>query len=98
VVNLLKNLNIDMIVLAGFMWLVPGNLLTAFPNRIINIHPALLPKYGGKGMYGDRVHKAVLGNKRRRYRDDQVQGPAAGAHALPEGSGVAAQEDEEHLI
>lgn len=63
VVNLLKNLNIDLVVLAGFMWLVPGSLLAAFPNKIINIHPALLPKYGGKGMYGDRVHQAVLANK-----------------------------------
>lgn len=63
VVNLLKNLEIDIIVLAGFLWLVPANLLKAFPNKIINIHPALLPKYGGKGMYGDNVHKAVLENK-----------------------------------
>ena len=62
VVNLLKNLEIDIIVLAGFLWLVPQNLLKAFPNKIINIHPALLPKYGGKGMYGDNVHKAVLAN------------------------------------
>ena len=60
VVNLLKRLEIDLIVLAGFLWLVPDNLLKAFPNKIINIHPALLPKYGGKGMYGDRVHQAVL--------------------------------------
>lgn len=60
VVTLLKNLNIDLVVLAGFLWLVPQNLLKAFPNKIINIHPALLPKYGGKGMYGDRVHKAIL--------------------------------------
>ncbi|MGE8379843.1 MAG: formyltransferase family protein, partial [Sphingobacterium sp.] len=56
VVNILKNLNIDLIVLAGFLWLVPNNLLKAYPNQIINIHPALLPKYGGKGMYGDHVH------------------------------------------
>jgi phosphoribosylglycinamide formyltransferase-1 len=63
VVNLLKNLQADIIVLAGFLWLVPQNLLKAFPNKIINIHPALLPKYGGKGMYGDYVHKAVLANK-----------------------------------
>jgi phosphoribosylglycinamide formyltransferase 1 len=62
VVNLLKNLQVDIIVLAGFLWLVPQNLLKAFPNKIINIHPALLPKYGGKGMYGDFVHKAVLAN------------------------------------
>lgn len=60
VVNLLKNLQIDLIVLAGFMWLIPQNLLKGFPNKIINIHPALLPKYGGKGMYGDRVHQAIL--------------------------------------
>ncbi|NGM61952.1 phosphoribosylglycinamide formyltransferase [Sphingobacterium sp. SGG-5] len=60
VVDLLKRLEIDLVVLAGFLWLVPDNLLKAFPNKIINIHPALLPKYGGKGMYGDRVHQAVL--------------------------------------
>lgn len=60
VVNLLKRLEIDIVVLAGFLWLVPENLLKAFPNKIINIHPALLPKFGGKGMYGDHVHKAVL--------------------------------------
>ena len=60
VVNLLKNLQIDLIVLAGFLWLIPENLLKAFPNKIINIHPALLPKFGGKGMYGDKVHQSVL--------------------------------------
>ncbi len=55
----LKKGNIDFIVLAGFLWLMPAALINAYPNRILNIHPALLPKYGGKGMYGDRVHKAV---------------------------------------
>jgi phosphoribosylglycinamide formyltransferase-1 len=50
-------------VLAGFLWLVPPSLLKAFPNKIINLHPALLPKYGGKGMYGDYVHNAVLAAK-----------------------------------
>lgn len=60
IVELLKRLEIDLVVLAGFLWLVPENLLKSFPNKIINIHPALLPKFGGKGMYGDRVHKAVL--------------------------------------
>jgi phosphoribosylglycinamide formyltransferase 1 len=50
----------DLIVLAGFLWLVPQNMLQAFPNRIINIHPALLPQYGGKGMHGLHVHAAVL--------------------------------------
>lgn len=59
VVNKLKEYRIDFIVLAGFLLLVPGNLVEAFPNRIVNIHPALLPKYGGKGMYGDKVHHAV---------------------------------------
>ncbi len=62
-VDLLKNLQVDIIVLAGFLWLIPQNLLKAFPNKIINIHPALLPKYGGKGMYGDFVHQAVLTNR-----------------------------------
>jgi phosphoribosylglycinamide formyltransferase-1 len=49
----------DLVVLAGFMWLVPGYMVAAFPNNIINIHPALLPKFGGKGMYGMNVHQAV---------------------------------------
>ncbi|MFK5877926.1 MAG: phosphoribosylglycinamide formyltransferase [Flavobacteriaceae bacterium] len=57
--------DIDLIVLAGFLWKVPEYLITAFPNKIINIHPALLPKYGGKGMYGMNVHKAVVENKER---------------------------------
>lgn len=60
ILSLLKNLQIDLIVLAGFLWLIPQNLISAYPKRIINIHPALLPKYGGKGMYGDNVHKAIL--------------------------------------
>jgi phosphoribosylglycinamide formyltransferase-1 len=51
---------IDLIVLAGFLWLLPTSLIHAFPNRIINIHPALLPNYGGKGMYGGKVHSAVI--------------------------------------
>ncbi len=51
---------VDFIVLAGFLWKVPTALIAAYPNRIINIHPALLPKYGGKGMYGMHVHKAVI--------------------------------------
>lgn len=63
VIKLLKNLQVDLIVLAGFLWLVPPSLLKAFPNKVINLHPALLPKYGGAGMYGDHVHKAVLANK-----------------------------------
>lgn len=53
---------IDLIVLAGFLALIPSELIVAFPNKIINIHPSLLPKFGGKGMYGDNVHKAVLAN------------------------------------
>ena len=53
---------IDFVVLAGFLWLVPDNILELYHDRIINIHPALLPAYGGKGMYGESVHKAVIGN------------------------------------
>jgi phosphoribosylglycinamide formyltransferase 1 len=52
-------LQIDFIVLAGFLWLMPAYLVKDFPNKIVNIHPALLPKYGGKGMYGHHVHEAV---------------------------------------
>ncbi len=58
--DLLKLNNIDIIVLAGFLWLIPDNLLKEYPNSIVNIHPALLPKYGGKGMYGAKVHEAVI--------------------------------------
>jgi phosphoribosylglycinamide formyltransferase-1 len=54
---------IDFIVLAGFLWLVPDSILEQYPERIINIHPALLPLYGGKGMYGEYVHKAVIANR-----------------------------------
>lgn len=52
--------DIDYIILAGFLWLIPKFLIKAYPNKIINIHPALLPKFGGKGMYGDHVHNAVI--------------------------------------
>ncbi|MBT8312908.1 MAG: phosphoribosylglycinamide formyltransferase, partial [Maribacter sp.] len=62
ILDLLKGINPDLIVLAGFLWKIPEKIIKAFPNRIINIHPALLPKYGGKGMYGNRVHKAVKEN------------------------------------
>ncbi len=57
---LLQKYAVDYIVLAGFLWLVPAGLVRDYPGRIVNIHPALLPKYGGKGMYGDRVHRAVI--------------------------------------
>lgn len=56
----LQQHGIDFIILAGFLWKLPQPLIEAFPNKIVNIHPALLPKYGGKGMYGHHVHEAVL--------------------------------------
>ena len=56
----LNSLHINFIVLAGFLWKIPSKLTKAFPNKIINLHPALLPKYGGKGMYGHFVHEAVI--------------------------------------
>ena len=59
-VERMQFLSVDLIVLAGFLWLIPQNLINAFPNKIINIHPALLPKYGGKGFYGHHVHEAVV--------------------------------------
>ncbi len=65
VLQQLKQYEINFIVLAGFLWLVPENLIKSFPNKIVNIHPALLPKYGGKGMYGARVHEAVIENKEK---------------------------------
>ncbi|MCD8539683.1 MAG: phosphoribosylglycinamide formyltransferase [Leadbetterella sp.] len=63
VIRLLKNAETDWVILAGFLWLVPESLIRAFPDRIINIHPALLPKYGGKGMWGHHVHEAVVRNR-----------------------------------
>ena len=63
--KILQNEKIDFIVLAGFLWLIPEYLINAYPNKIINIHPALLPKYGGKGMYGMHVHEAVVANKEK---------------------------------
>ena len=62
VLEYLRNRSVDYLILAGFLLLVPRNLLEAYPDRIINIHPALLPNYGGKGMYGHHVHEAVIAN------------------------------------
>ena len=64
-IEFLKKQKIDLIVLAGFLLLLPDNFVTAFPKKIINIHPALLPKHGGKGMYGAKVHEAVLSAKEK---------------------------------
>lgn len=64
-INELKEAGIDFIVLAGFLWKVPALLISAYPGRIINIHPALLPAYGGKGMYGQHVHEAVIANQEK---------------------------------
>lgn len=58
--RLLIDMDADLLVLAGFLWLIPSSLIASYPRRIINIHPALLPKYGGKGMYGQHVHRAVI--------------------------------------
>lgn len=65
VIRVLHENDIHFIVLAGFLWLIPGEILNHYPGRIVNIHPALLPDYGGKGMYGNRVHKAVLDNNEK---------------------------------
>lgn len=61
----LQELNISFIVLAGFLWKIPSALVQAYARRIVNIHPALLPKYGGKGMYGHHVHEAVIAAKEK---------------------------------
>ncbi|CAM4220538.1 phosphoribosylglycinamide formyltransferase [Gillisia hiemivivida] len=65
VLHILEDTNPDLIVLAGFLWLFPSSILEKFPNKVINLHPALLPKYGGKGMFGNNVHQAVLDNKEK---------------------------------
>ncbi len=62
VLNILKASQPDLIVLAGFLWKFPEHILNEFPNKVINVHPALLPSYGGKGMYGMHVHRAVVAN------------------------------------
>jgi phosphoribosylglycinamide formyltransferase-1 len=73
----LKNLHIDFIILAGFLWKIPSVLINAYQGKIINIHPALLPSYGGKGMYGNTVHAAVINAKEKQsgitihYVDDK---------------------------
>jgi phosphoribosylglycinamide formyltransferase-1 len=63
VLNIVKAAKPDLIILAGFLWKFPDAILNAFPNKVINVHPALLPKFGGKGMYGMHVHEAVVANK-----------------------------------
>ena len=65
VLERLREFNADLIVLAGFLLKFPSDIIAAYPDKVINIHPALLPKYGGKGMYGIHVHKAVLENKEK---------------------------------
>ena len=62
VLNVLKSSKPDLIILAGFLWKFPETILKVFPNKVINVHPALLPKYGGKGMYGMHVHEAIVNN------------------------------------
>ncbi|WP_299246901.1 phosphoribosylglycinamide formyltransferase [uncultured Aquimarina sp.] len=65
VLNIIKDAQPDIMVLAGFLWIFPKKIIDAFPNKVINIHPALLPKYGGKGMYGHHVHEAVIKNEEK---------------------------------
>lgn len=63
--HVLKDMKPDLIILAGFLWLFPEHILKSFPDKVINLHPALLPKFGGKGMYGEAVHKAVVEHKEK---------------------------------
>ena len=62
----LKQEGVDAILLAGFLWLIPDYLIAAYPDRMLNLHPALLPAYGGKGMYGHKVHEAVIANSEKK--------------------------------
>ena len=63
VLQYLREKEVDWVILAGFLWLIPSDILASYPEHIINIHPALLPAYGGKGMYGHHVHEAVVANR-----------------------------------
>lgn len=65
IINILQHKQIDFIVLAGFLWLIPESIIKFYSNKIVNIHPALLPNYGGRGMYGNNVHKAVIADKNK---------------------------------
>lgn len=65
ILDVLKDQEIDLVVLAGFLWLVPDSIVSEFDGRIVNIHPALLPKHGGKGMFGMNVHEAVVNAKEK---------------------------------
>lgn len=65
ILHTLENISPDLIVLAGFLWFFPSAILKKFPDRVINLHPALLPKFGGKGMFGEKVHMAVLDKKEK---------------------------------
>lgn len=80
IMNVLSNYQIDLIVLAGYLGFISKELIQQYPNKIINIHPSLLPKYGGKGMYGIHVHEAVIKNKETEsgcsvhYVNEQIDG------------------------
>ncbi|HET8886558.1 MAG TPA: phosphoribosylglycinamide formyltransferase [Salinimicrobium sp.] len=63
ILHILKDIKPEIIVLAGFLWIFPDKIISEFPNKVINIHPALLPNYGGKGMYGMKVHEAIVKDK-----------------------------------
>ena len=78
-VTILKDeLAVDYVILAGYLKLIPSALVAAFPNAMLNIHPGLLPSFGGKGMYGENVHKAVIASGARSVSDDglQIRSPA----------------------
>ncbi|HSN60320.1 MAG TPA: formyltransferase family protein, partial [Ferruginibacter sp.] len=64
-ITVLERYQVNLVILAGFLWKIPSPILKAWPSSVINIHPALLPKYGGKGMYGVHVHEAVIANKEK---------------------------------
>ena len=88
VVEVLLNNQIHFVVLAGFLWLIPASILKEYPNKIINIHPALLPKYGGKGMFGNRVHEAGRQNIRKGHADCPGQPIARGSGMRCGGRGL----------
>lgn len=77
VLDILQAYQIDLILLAGFLWKIPQHVLDAFPERILNIHPALLPRYGGKGMYGNKVHEAVLNDLKSGHDGPELENSTA---------------------
>jgi len=105
VLQIVNEIKPDLIVLAGFLLKFPSDIIAAYPDKVINIHPALLPKYGGKGMYGINVHRAVLENKEKEsgitihfVNDNYDEGNIIYQHTVVVEHCTTAEEVGEHVL